>query len=217
VSESFLNRAVGRAFRNLGGGSPASSRKLRRILASDAVYALVPGLREIGTPEELSFALTFHSVPEIKLGSFGPRRGGPGIRDRAMIRARLVDVELALLKGEGPQALRLGTVEIESGRVGVVPYPNVLGGISFETVENQWSLSSSGIEFDEEVLTAAVQEIVFGEIFETAYEPVGRGALGVGEARLEPRAVELVEDYLVIGLTGSAGPPRRGGSPRASR
>ena len=95
----------------------------------------------------------------------------------------------------------LGALEIESARLAVAPYLNLLGGISFDIVENAWLLSSRGIEFDEETLAATFQELFFGEMFETRYQPVAQRSFDLGETKFHPRYFSLLGHYLVIGLT----------------
>jgi hypothetical protein len=95
----------------------------------------------------------------------------------------------------------LGTLEIESSRLAVAPYLSAAGGISFDVIENEWRLSSRGIEFDEETLAAVFQELFFGEMFETRYDPVGRESFELGETKFNPRYFSLLGQHLVIGLT----------------
>ena len=72
----------------------------------------------------------------------------------------------------------------------------------FSSPSDDWRVSSRGIEFDEQILAATFQELFFGEIFETSYEPVGRNSFDVGDTSFEPRYFSLVGHHLVIGLTG---------------
>jgi hypothetical protein len=95
----------------------------------------------------------------------------------------------------------LGALSIDSARLAVAPYRNLLGGISFDVVENDWVLSSRGIEFDEETLAATFQELFFGEMFETSYEPVAQRSFDLGETAFQPGYFRLLGHYLVIGLT----------------
>ena len=119
-----------------------------------------------------------------------------------MIRIGLSDVEMILWESDGEGERWLGSVDIDSASIAVMPYYSVLGGVSFDAVENIWQVSSRGIEFDEQVLAATFQELFFGEIFETRYEPVGQEIFDVGETRFNPRYFSLVGNHLVIGLTG---------------
>ena len=98
----------------------------------------------------------------------------------------------------------VGTLRIESGTVGVAPFLNILGGISFETVENEWVITSRGTEFNEPLLSATLQELVFGEMFETRYDPVWRDAFRVANTSFVPRGLASVADYLVIELGGAS-------------
>ena len=122
--------------------------------------------------------------------------------ERAVIRIRLSEVEMIIWESVDGQERRLGSVEIDAATVAVAPYVNVLGGISFDTVENDWRLSSRGIEFDEEILAATFQELFFSEMFETRYEPLARDSFDVGRTRFDPRYFSLVGQHLVIGLSG---------------
>jgi hypothetical protein len=194
LSESFLNFTLRRAFRKLDGRPREPSGGLRKLFRSEAVHTLIPGLRGMSSGESLRLGFTFHATPVIE---FAPLDG-----DRALIRVRLSAVELILWESEGGRERWLGSIDIDSATVAVAPFFNVLGGVSFDTVENDWLLSSRGIEFDEEILAATFQELFFGEMFETRYEPVGRETFEVGKTRFDPRYFSLVGNYLVIGLTG---------------
>ena len=119
-----------------------------------------------------------------------------------MIRIRLTALEMIIWEFVGGKKRWLGSVDIDSATVAVAPYLNVLGGISFDTIENDWRLSSRGIEFDEEILAATFQELFFSEMFETRYEPVALDTFDVGRTRFDPRYFSLIGGHLVIGLTG---------------
>ena len=117
-----------------------------------------------------------------------------------MIRFRLSDIELRLFKADEHGATPLGTLRVKSGRISVVPYRSVLGGISFRIVENEWSVSSSGIRFDDALIAATFQEVTFGRIFETTYRPLATDHWRVGGTIFAPLAFDAVGGYLVIGL-----------------
>ena len=95
----------------------------------------------------------------------------------------------------------LGSLEIASGRLVVAPERNVLGGISFRVVENEWSARSTGIEFDDELFAATLEELIFGAVFETSYQPLFR-KLTLADTAFAPRSFEIAGDYLVIGVEG---------------
>jgi hypothetical protein len=118
-----------------------------------------------------------------------------------MIRLRVSGLEIRLWEERAGRSELLGVLSVDSGIVGLVPFANRLGGISFATVENAWKLSSSGVEFDEALLAATLQELVFGETFETRYDPLWREALEVGAQRFEPRRLGERDGYLVIELS----------------
>jgi hypothetical protein len=120
-----------------------------------------------------------------------------------MVRLRLSNAEIRLWDGGDEEPAVLGTLRVDSAVVGLLPFPNRLGGISFATVENDWELSSTGIEFDEELLAATLQELVFGEAFETRYRPLWSDALQVGGARFEPSSFRSLGGYLVVELAAT--------------
>ena len=76
-----------------------------------------------------------------------------------------------------------------------------MGGTSFEIIENEWNVSSDGIEFNDSLLAATLQELTFAEAFETTYDPLGRGDLRVGETLFNPARFLVEGDHLVIELT----------------
>jgi hypothetical protein len=92
-------------------------------------------------------------------------------------------------------------------------------------VENQWQVSSSGIEFDEDLVAATLQEITFGKIFATSYEPLLKRTLRLGETEFVPQSFGVTDGYLVIALGeprprelgGAAAAAIRTGTPLASR
>jgi hypothetical protein len=190
LSESFLNFALATAFRELDGKPREPSGGLRKLFRSDAVYALIPGLRGLDTRDALRLGFTFHGPPAIDFTSTE--------EDRAVIGIHLADVEMTVWAAER----WIGSVAVDAATVSVAPYFNRLGGISFDIVENDWQLSSRGIEFDEELLAATFQEMFFGEVFETRFEPVAEDGFAVGDTRFDPRYFSLVGKHLVIGLTG---------------
>ena len=174
---------------------------LSKVLHSSAALSLIPGLRKLEALDDLRFGLAFHTPPRIE---FVPVDDGdtenPDAPARALIRLRLAGTELSLWGADDDEPL--GTVRIDSAVLTVAPYLNLLGGVSFETIENRWELSSHGLEFDEAGLAATLQELFFGEMFQTTYDPVGRDSLELGETRFNPRYFSLLGNYLVIRLSG---------------
>ena len=75
-----------------------------------------------------------------------------------------------------------------------------IGGVSFELLENEWKVSSVGIESNDTLVAATIQELIFGEVFETTYDPPLRNQLKVGRAVFVPREFARVGHHLVIGL-----------------
>jgi hypothetical protein len=201
LSESFLNFALRTAFREFDGRPRRPSGSLRKLFRSESVYALIPGLRGMENTDGLRLGFRLHAPPSIE---FAAGEGGLGGREgnRAVIHIGLSGVELTLTDSNDTSERWLGSVDVESAAIAIAPHTNVLGGISFDVIENDWRVSSRGIEFDEQILAATFQELFFGEIFETSYEPVGRNSFDVGETSFEPRYFSLVGHHLVIGLTG---------------
>ncbi|NIL99985.1 MAG: hypothetical protein GTN89_12470 [Acidobacteria bacterium] len=188
VSESFLNSVARSAMQRLQSGPRRPGGNLSKLFRGDAIHSLIPGLRDLRPDADLRLGWTFHRAPVIELDALAA--------DRALVRVRLSGAELTIWDG----AERLGALEIDSARLGVLPYLNVLGGISFEVVENTWLLSARDIDFDVETLAATFQELFFGEMFETRYQPVAERAFDVGETAFRPRYFRLLDRYLVIGL-----------------
>jgi hypothetical protein len=198
ISRRLLSRKA--PFRSRSGGSG------KRILASEAVYALVPGLRTVGPREQLDFEIAFEEAPRF---AFRTESG------RAVIGVTVSGMELRIRRTGTAGAAVLGTLRIDRGHMAAVPTTNLLGGISFEVVENRWETSSSGIAFDDAMVAATLQEIAFGRIFETSYAPLFARGLRLGETAFLPRSFAAMDGYLVIGLE-EAGATRTG-SLRGSR
>lgn len=190
VSEPFVNEILTTALGRLSGPAHAPSGDFRRLVQSESMKSLIPGLRGLDSPGELRLSVDLLAPPRIE---FTADDGG-----RAIVRVHVTDLELGLW-GAGE---RLGTLAIDSATISAVPFASVLGGISFDILENDWQVSSRGIEVDEEAVAATLQELVFGELFDTRNEPVGARSLRVGRTAFEPRYFELVGNYLVMGLAG---------------
>jgi hypothetical protein len=137
----------------------------------------------------------------------------------------LSGVQIDVRKDEGGRKTVLGSIHVDSVRMSVVPFMSLLGGISFRIVENTWKVSSTGLEFDEDLVAATLQEITFGKIFATSYEPLLKRALRLGETEFVPQSFAVREGYLVIALgeprpreaAGPAAAAMRTGTPLGSR
>lgn len=206
-SEAFLNDILRVAVSDLGGTLHQPKGSMSKVFNSRQINALIPGLEEVEAKEDLRVGFALNEPPVIEIGSAGDygfppeTELGPG-DDRAMIRLGLSGIEIRvwLLEDGEPQAL--GTLRVDSATVGLLPYFSQMGGIAFEMLENEWSVSSEGLEFDEPLFAALLQELLFSEVFETGYEPLARGALDIGETVFNPRYFRRMGRHLVIGLTG---------------
>ena len=197
ISESLANEVARRAFSRKTRFPLRSGLSAQRLLSSEAIYALIPGLRGLDSREQLDLDLSFREAPRLEFDA------GPD--GQARIRVLVSGVDLRILRKEADRATWLGTLHIESGRMAAVPFPNVLGGISFRVVENRWKTSSSGLAFDDEMVAATLQEIAFGKIFETSYAPLLTRNLHIGDTEFVPRWFTAARGYLIIGL--GEGPP----------
>jgi len=226
LSGAFLDRLAASTFPEGALDPHEPNRPLRKLLGSSSFYTLVPGLRGTDT-SELSFTMRLRP-PRITLRRASVEEAGidptllgePAGDDepRAVLGLELNGVELAIWRERDGEQVELGALTIESGRIAVVPFFNRLGGISFELLENEWRLSSRGVEFNENVFAATLQELVFGEMFETRFEPLARGALHVGDAELSGRGFRVIDGYLVIEIGAVPPPaPTRTDTLRASR
>ncbi len=199
LSRQFVNSAVRAALRERDAQPRPPEGGLRKLFKSDAIYALIPGLRGVESRDALRLAFNFPTAPEISFAAIDAAGSEP---ERAMIRIALTDVEISLFEAAGDELRWIGSADVDSALISVVPYGNRRGGISFDVVDNEWRVTSRGIEFDEETLAATFQEMVFGEVFETRFEPLGEESLDFKETRFAPSYFSRVGDYLVIGLTG---------------
>jgi hypothetical protein len=202
VSESTANAVLELVYGDWTRPTASPRGTLRKVFQSHAVLGLVPGLRKMDDREELGWGVRFGSVPRIEFRQEG---------DRPIVELHLSGVELEIARGE----TTLGTLSIDRGTIAAVPRPTPLGGIALDIVRNDWEVSSRGIEFNEPLLAGTIQELIFGELFATRYEPLARGALTVAETHFEPTGFAVVDGYLVIEL--GRGAPRRTDSPLASR
>jgi hypothetical protein len=230
LSGQFLNAFAELAFAKLSVSPRKPSGPLASLLHSDASYSLMPGLRDVISRQKLTFSLSVSDPPRIEFDTISLEESGldtalerdPQGTDRAMIRIRLSGVELGVWEKREAGPELVGTVRVDSATVGVVPYFSILGGVSFQIVDNHWMLSSTGLDANEELLAATIQEMIFGTAFETQYDPLWRDAFDVLGAGVSPARLRTVDDYLVIELAasppaGSARAPRRAGTLPASR
>ena len=199
LSESFVNEVARRVLAKAQGSRRGSAGNFRKLLKSDAVYALAPGLRKVDGKESIDLEVQFSSVPRFQFESLDGEASA-ATDARALIRVVLSGVELNLRKDSGGKSSIIGTLRIDSARMSVVPYVNLLGGISFRLVENQWKVSSSGLQFDEDLVAATLQEVTFGKIFKTSYDPVMTRTLRLGKTVFVPRGLAVNDGYLLIGL-----------------
>ena len=206
ISESLVNEVARRTLSRRSRFHSRGSGNARRLFQSDAIYALIPGLRNLPAKEQIDLEVSFREPPRLKFES----RDG-----EAVIRVLVSGVDLDIRRHEAGHTTSLGTLHIDSGRMAVVPFANLLGGISFRIVENRWRTSSSGLEFDDAMVAATLQEITFGKVFETSYDPLSIRDLRIGDTAFVPRSFTAVSGYLVIGLgeveTTSAGATRTEG------
>jgi hypothetical protein len=230
VSETTLNAILERVY--LAWSKPASQPhgNVRKLFRSTEMLTLVPGLREIEDRQSLRWAVRFTATPRIEVGRLGDLAtpdaaerfspfAWPSIAELPLITLRTRGIEIEFTRS-GETRESVGALLIDSGVVSAVPYANRLGGISLHVVSNEWRVSSRGIEFEEQLLAATLQELIFAELFETRYEPLARSALTVGPIRFEPSGFSTADDYLVIDLVRVPPvlpAPTRTDSPRASR
>lgn len=205
LSEPFANEIARLAVSRMSVERLRPTGNLRRLLKSGSIYALIPGLRGLEETDTLLYSVLFRTAPRIE---FAKSSAGD-----ATIHLLLSDIELRVFKEDPRGTTLLGTLEVTSGTLRVVPFRSLLGGVSFRIVENEWTVSSTGIPFDDALVSATLQELTFGRIFETTYQPLGATSLHVGETVFVPRAFEAQGDYLVIEL----GAPETGLEERAAR
>jgi hypothetical protein len=199
LSESFANELARRITSDPSRSHRRSDGNFRKLRASNAVYALVPGLRKLDSKDNVVFEVDFPTAPRLEFRRFD--EGGPASKgSQALIRVLLSGMEINIRKNDGGRKTLLGTLHVDSGRMAVVPFANVLGGVSFRIVENEWHVSSKGLQFDEDLVAATLQELTFGKIFATSDAPLLLRALHVGGTEFLPKSFAVNGSYLVIGL-----------------
>jgi hypothetical protein len=216
LSESFLNAMIERRIAGLPARRFEPGGTFGDALQSGAGQALIPGLRERGLPAGAWFTFAIPTAPRVEFGELRPAAGAGAAEATATLRVTLAGVAIRI---HSPDAeAPIGTLTIDSAVVTVVPYASVAGGVSFAMLQNEWTLSSSGIEFNEPLLAAALQEAIFGEVFVTGSEPLLTDALAVGGARFDPRWFRRAGEHLVVELgAGTPEAPTRTDSLHASR
>lgn len=205
LSAAFTNDLARLAVARMSGERLRPTGNLSKILRSSSVYALIPGLRGLDPSDTLLYAVAFRETPRFAFTT------GPA--GEATIRIELSDVELRLFKESQHETTPLGTLSVKSAVLSVAPYVNVLGGVSFRILENEWVVSSAGIRCNDALVAATLQEVTFGRIFETTYRPLATSRWRVGESEFAPRGFDSVGGYLVIELEE----PRARHEERASR
>jgi hypothetical protein len=200
VSENLLNRLLESAFAGTPPDARPPSGDFARLFESRSVFTLVPGLRDRPTIEEIRYTLRYGAPPRIEFSHAAPGVSGDR-RGSAVVTLHLAGIELTLWGIDQSGDVELGTLRIDAGRLSVVPVPSPMGGLSFQVVENEWRVSSRGVQFNESILAATLQELAFAEVFETTYDPILHGDLQVAETIFEPAAIRLVGDHLLVELT----------------
>jgi hypothetical protein len=228
VSQSALNAIIDRVYLEWSRPSNRPRGTVQKLFRSHEMLTLVPGLRDVENRQDLHWGIRFTAAPHVTLGTLSDVDVGNGassalfkwplISDQPLVTLHFAGIEIEIARGGDPPEV-LGTLSIDSGVVGAIPYANRLGGISLHIVHNEWEVSSTGMAFEERLLAATLQELIFAELFETRYEPLARRALTVGPIRFEPSGFAVADDYLIIDLERVAAPPTptRTDSPRASR
>lgn len=193
VSERLIDRLLEIALPGGPGQPRRAGEKWRRVLASEAFRALVPGLERLDAPDALRVSLGLHAPPRVRFVEDVP--GGT-----AAVRIEIDGIELGFWSQPPglPEPERLGTVEIDAARLTVVPYTSPLGGVSLELVENDWRVSAHGLAVDAPLLAATLQELVFGELFETRYDPFAREGLPVAASSFAPSRFAVAGGFLVL-------------------
>jgi len=218
VSESFVNDLLTRAFSRVTELPHTPKGNVKRLFESSSAHSLIPGLRSLRSTDDVFFTFSIDSAPRVEfVGTQVPRahadptpekkrgRESPG---RPVIRVTLSGLELKVWERHPDRADGLlGALRVDSGTVGVAPYANRLGGISLEILENDWVVSSSGMEFNRDLFAATLQEMTFGEIFETRYNPMARSPLRVGKTEFSPRRFDVAGGYLLVDLAGKGASP----------
>jgi hypothetical protein len=204
LSEPFVN-AVVQAAAPVGSKRIDLDGKLRKIFRSDEIFTMIPGLRGVESREDLYLTIEFDSPPRFSLGTPEMADLPDGVDANLGLLTlgfdfRGLQLSLWQTNDDGGEDLWLGTTRVDIGRLEMLPYTGPIGGVSFELLENEWKVSSVGIESNDTLVAATIQELIFGEVFETTYDPPLRNQLKVGRAVFVPREFARVGHHLVIGL-----------------
>jgi len=195
ISQRFLNEAVELFFARASAGEPRRvGGNVSRLIRSRSIYTLVPGLRELETTEGVTFELHLGSPPTIEIDEV------PGTDAQALLRLRFSGLEIRLIDVQEQGEQLLGAVRVDEAIIGVAPVPSPLGGLSLDVLQNEWQVSSSGIDFNEPLFRGLLQELIFGEGFETQYAPLAVDLFDVGAAGFGAVGVRSRDGYLVVEL-----------------
>lgn len=199
LSESVLNAVLSANMPGRQRPARPASGNMRALLLSDSIYTLIPGLRDVPDRERLLFRTRVDAPLRVRLtphvDPLEPTR-------RARIGFAMGPLAIEILDTDGTRLL--GELRIVSGQLDVVPYVNTIGGLSFETVRNEWHVEARGIEHNDDLIAGILQELVFGALFETQYEPLLRDGVTLGETRFLPTAFRVENGYLVVDLVAGA-------------
>ncbi len=191
IGRRILHDVVARA----DGRPRVPSAHFLNLVKSDAFVALFPSLT-LGR-ERLRFALRFESLPTFE---FLEPPASSGDRARPGIRIELSGLVLDLYDGDESESTRIGSVFVRRGRLTLAPFVGPRGGLSFDVVDNDWRLEGRGVAIADEVFAATLQELVFGEAFETTFEPLARTLLATGAGRIALESIEVRNAWLVVGI-----------------
>jgi hypothetical protein len=167
-------------------------------------------MRDVDQRDGLALGFRFNRTPRLSLVAVDPATD----RERPALALTLDDVEIEWTQLHDGERIWLGTVRVERAEITIAPFVGPLGGVSFELVDNSWSLTSSGIEFNEALLAATLQELVFAEVFSTKFDPLLRQPLMLASTAFAPSGFRLAGDYLVVEFAPSTAAP--GSPPRPS-
>jgi len=177
-------------------GAPKQARgNMHELLTSESIYTLIPGLRDFPDLGQMRFRVRVDATPRLSLSSHDDPLD-PGRGARIGLSVGSLAIEFFGKEGEQP----IGELRIVSGEIDLVPYVNSVAGVSFEVVRNDWRVAGYGIEQDEYLIAAMLQELVFGEFFETQYEPLLRDGVVLAKTEFLPTGFRVVDGYLVVDL-----------------
>lgn len=194
LSQQLLDAAIAQRFPAGTARHSAPGSDLTRLFRSSALYALVPGMRDVDQRDGLALGFRFHRTPQLEFSTVDATTP----RERAALALTLTDVEIEWTQIHEGERVWLGTVRVERAEITVAPFVGPLGGVSFELIDNAWSLTSSGIEFNEPLLAATLQELVFAEVFATKFDPLLRRPMTLASTPFELSGFRRSGDYLLV-------------------